>query len=51
MERHTEEYREGVRKEIEILQEKVFLLEEMNIKLKNDLDITDLEAQYKSLEV
>lgn len=51
MERHTEEYRESLRKEIEVLQEKVFLLEEMNIKLKNDLDITDLEAQYKSLEV
>ncbi|MFK7678665.1 hypothetical protein ACI3ER_11545 [Bacillus sp. Wb] len=49
MEYHTEEYRELARKEIEILQEKIFLLEEMNIKLRNDLDITDLEAQYKSL--
>ncbi|MGG4434446.1 hypothetical protein AAXE64_07790 [Priestia megaterium] len=49
MEFHTEEYREGVRKEIEVLQKKESLLQEMNIKLKNGEDVTELTAQYKSL--
>ncbi|MMZ64383.1 hypothetical protein D1872_267120 [compost metagenome] len=51
MERHTEEYREGLRKEIEVLQKKESLLQEMNIKLKNGEDVTDLNKQYKLLEV
>jgi hypothetical protein len=51
MEYHTEEYREELRKEIEVLQQQESLLQEMNIKLKNGEDVTELNEQYKSLEV
>ena len=51
MDYHTEEYREGLRKEIELLDRKVLLLKLMNVGLKNNEDVTELESKIKALGI
>ncbi|MGG0308266.1 hypothetical protein ABEY43_07370 [Priestia megaterium] len=51
MDYHTEEYRESLRKEIELLDRKVLLLKLMNVGLKNGEDVTNLENKIKALGI
>lgn len=51
MECHTEEYREKLRKEIELLDQKVLLLKVKESRLKNGEDVTELDNKIKALEI
>lgn len=48
---HTEEYREQLRKEIELLDRKSLLLKVMNISLGKGEDVTEIENKIKALGI
>ena len=51
MDYHTEEYREGLRKEIELLDQKLLLLKVMKNCLNKGEDVTELGNKIKALGV
>ncbi|WP_310876982.1 hypothetical protein [Priestia megaterium] len=51
MDYHAEDYRQQLKKEIELLDRKSLLLKVMNISLEKGEDVTEIENKIKALGI